>query len=128
MTTRFRFESRLRFFDRCIRDISEDFHKQYGPFYHDWEVTLEACTQYMTATSDYLRTRDLIAMECKLLLGAIAVAKTKYAATKAKKKFDELMQICERNDQLTLTEIDVDINTIKTVYKMIASAECEQED
>lgn len=125
---RLRFENRLRFFARCETDITEDFHKQYGPFYQDWELTLEACTQYTQATHDYLRSRDLIAMEFKLLLGALEEAQTTYAIKKAEKKFDELMQLCEENDTVTLAEIDEDIATVRSVYEMIATAECERED
>ena len=123
-----RFESRVRFFARCLQDIEEDFHKQYGSYYQDWELTFEACAQYEKATVDYLRSRDIIAMEFKLLLGSIESAQTTYAIKKAEKKFDELIAVCEENDSVTLAEIDEDIQTIRSVYQMIALAECERED
>lgn len=126
--TRQRFESRLRFFARCLSDIHEDFHKQYGSFYQDWELTYDACAQYKQATDDYLRTRDIVAIEFKLLLGAIEEAQTEYAIKKATKRFRELMEVCQQNDSVTLTEIDEDIQNIKAVYQMIASAECEREE
>ncbi|MAZ29841.1 hypothetical protein CL655_00995 [bacterium] len=123
-----RFESRLRFFTRCLTDIAGDFHKQYGPFHSDWEMTEEACQQYVKATEDYLRTRDIVAMEFKLLLGALEEAQTEYAIKKATKRFVELMEVCIENDQVTLVEIDEDIYNIRTVYRMIAVAECEREE
>lgn len=126
--TRQRFESRLRYLDRCLQDIEEDFHKQYGPFYQDWEITLEACQEYYRATEDYLRSRDLITIEFKLLLSALDEAETAYAARKARKRFSELMDVCTQNDVVTLGEIDDDIQNIRAVYSMIAAAECEQED
>lgn len=123
-----RFESRLRFFKRCQQDIVEDFHKQYGPFYEDWELTLEASEQYLIATEDYLRSRDIIVMEFKLLMSALEDAQTTYAIKKAEKRFDELLEICQSNDATTLAEIDEDISAIRTVYQMIAMAECEPEE
>jgi hypothetical protein len=113
---------------RCSTDIADDFHKQYGSYYHDWELTLEACEQYIKATNDYLRSRDIIAMEFKLLLGALEEAQTTYAVKKAARRFDELMHVCEENDQVTLAEIDEDIYTIRSVYQMIAAAECDPEE
>jgi hypothetical protein len=126
--TRQRFESRLRFFTRCVADIDDDFHKQYGPFYQDWEATLEACQQYQHATEDYLRSRDLITIEFKLLLSALDEAETVYAARKARKRFTELMELCTENDAITLREIDDDIGNIRMVYSMIAEAEWEREE
>ncbi|HMA78606.1 MAG TPA: hypothetical protein VKP88_05760 [Candidatus Paceibacterota bacterium] len=126
--TRQRFESRLRFFARCMVDIESDFHKQYGPFYPDWEATHEACEQYQQATEDYLRSRDLITIEFKLLLSALDEAETAYAARKARKRFTELMELCNQNDAVTLGEIDDDISNIRMVYTMIAEAELERED
>lgn len=123
-----RFESRLRFFAHCVADITDDFHKQYGQFCADWEATEEACQQYITATEDYLRTRDIIVMEFKLLLGAIAVAETEYAIKKARKRFVELMEVCQANDQTTLQEIDDDIANVRLVYQMIQAAEYDQEE
>lgn len=123
-----RFLPRTRFFSKCLDDISDDFHKQYGSFYLDWEATAEACTQYIDATEDYLRSRDLIAIEFELLLGAIDTAETKYGKQKATKKFTELMEICQSNDTVTLAEIDEDISNVRAVYKMIADAECEREE
>jgi hypothetical protein len=126
--TRQRFETRLRFFNRCIDDITNDFHKQYGPYHQDWEATHEACLQYHQATEDYLRTRDVLAMEFKLLLGALAEAETDYAIRKAEKRFTELMEICQQNDTVTLLEIDEDIANVRMVYRLIAAAECEPEE
>ena len=123
-----RFTPRQRFFSRCLEDISEDFHKQYGAFYRDWEMTAEACSQYITATDDYLRSRDLIAIEFELLLGAIDTSETKYARVKAIKKFTDLMTVCESNDRVTLQEIDEDVANVRLVYSMIAEAECEPEE
>jgi hypothetical protein len=123
-----RFESRLRFLHRCHQDITNDFHKQYGPFYQDWEATQEAVVQYVAATDDYLRSRDLVAMEFKLLLSALEEAETDYARRKATKRFTELMDLCLENDTVTLQEIDDDINNIRLVYSMIAEAEWEREE
>lgn len=123
-----RFHYRLNFFARCIKDIESDFHKQYGSFYQDWDVTLEACTQYQQATEDYLRSRDVIAIEFELLLGALEVAETTYARKKAVKKFTELMEICQSNDELTLSEIDEDIQNVRAVYRMIHVAEHQREE
>lgn len=125
---RHRFSPRQQFLKKCLVDITEDFHKQYGSFYQDWEATAEACVQYAAATDDYLRSRDLITIEFGLLLGAIEQAETKYARVKATKKFGELMEICQSNDTVTLKEIDEDISGVRAVYKMIAQAECEPED
>ncbi len=91
-------------------------------------MTEEACQQYVKATEDYLRTRDIVAMEFKLLLGALEEAQTEYAIKKATKRFVELMEVCIENDQVTLVEIDEDIYNIRTVYRMIAVAECEREE
>lgn len=126
--TRQRFTVREHFFQRCIADINDDFHKQYGPFYQDWEMMLEASQQYRKAVEDYLRTRDIIAMEFKLLLGALDEAETEYACKKATKRFTDLMATCEQNDTVTLAEIDEDIANIRAVYRMIALAECEREE
>lgn len=88
----------------------------------------EACQQYHTAVEDYLRSRDIIAMEFKLLLGALDEAETEYACKKASKRFHELMQTCGENDVITLSEIDEDVANIRAVYRMIALAECEWEE
>jgi hypothetical protein len=123
-----RFESRLRFFQRCTQDIVDDFHKQYGPFYEDWEATYETVQQYHAATEDYLRSRDLVTMEFKLLLSSLDEAETDYAVRKATRRFKELMTLCCENDTVTLQEIDDDISNIRMVYRMIAAAEWEREE
>jgi len=123
-----RFLMRTHFFTKCLDDITTDFHKQYGSFYLDWEATAEACAEYIEATDDYLRSRDIIAIEFALLLGTIETAQTAYAQKKAVKKFKELMEICQSNDAVTIAEIDEDIDNVRSVYRMIAVAECERED
>lgn len=118
-----RFESRQRFFARCISDISSDFHKQYGPFERDWQATHDACVLFAEELAEYLCTRDVVAIECQVLLGAIADAPTKYKLAKSQKRFQTLLNAWRLSDQEILAEFDENIADVRSAYRMLAVKE-----
>lgn len=115
--------TRERFLYRCIDDIENDFHKQFGPFQQDWIATLDACDLFLEQLQQYVCTRDLLMYECQLLFGSIETAETKYQVAKSKRRCEELLILSKVHDIDTLKEFDEHITSVRAVYKMIAVQE-----
>lgn len=118
-----KFVSRQQFLTRCIEDITSDFHKQYGQFEEEWEATLDACELFLQQIDEYLCTRDLVTYECQILFGLLEKAETKYCRTKTNKRCRYILGELYVNDIDALREFDEDIDSIRSVYRMIALQE-----